>query len=227
MTNQKEQDSKSKIKLKNIGATRIGVSTIGILGGAITMEHGFFETLQGNIPTPGIMINAIGPEQRFWEEGGEMAMTIIPNFLITGIVAIIVGIMIIFWSIRYLHKKYGSLGLFVLTIISLLVGGGIAFFVMGIPNSIISTRINKPLTMQKILPVKSLEPLSKIWTFSLIAVVIFSTIAVFIGIFGIPFLAASTTTSMAYFFGYLMIGFSILTYITGFAREIKNHTTST
>jgi hypothetical protein len=131
---------------RNLNATRLEVSSLGILGGLISIEHGIFETAQGNNSTNGIIINAIAPGHWYWKEGGELAMTIIPNFLITGIVAIIIGIVVIIWSIRFVQGKYGALGLFTLTILTLLFGGGIAFFIIGIIISIIATQINKSHT---------------------------------------------------------------------------------
>ena len=73
--------------MKNISATRAVASTFGVLVGLAGMEHGFFEMLQGNVTPSGIMIDAIGTEQRFWEYATETALTIIPNFLITGILS--------------------------------------------------------------------------------------------------------------------------------------------
>ena len=46
---------------RNINATRLVVSSLGSLGGLISIEHGIFETVQGNIPTSGLIINAIAP----------------------------------------------------------------------------------------------------------------------------------------------------------------------
>lgn len=39
---------------------RIAASALGIYAGLLGMEHGVFETLQGNVAPNGIMINAIG-----------------------------------------------------------------------------------------------------------------------------------------------------------------------
>jgi hypothetical protein len=72
-------------------ATRAVAITLGVLVGLSGIEHGFFEMLQGNIPSSDIIIDAIGPEQRFWEYGTERALTIIPDFFVTGILAIILG----------------------------------------------------------------------------------------------------------------------------------------
>jgi len=40
-------------------ATRINVTTIGVIFGLSGMTHGFAETIQGNTPTGGLFINAI------------------------------------------------------------------------------------------------------------------------------------------------------------------------
>ncbi len=65
-------------------ATRINVATLGTIFGISGINHGFFETLQGNVPTPGLFIFAIGEAQKMWLHGDEPAFTIIPNFLLTG-----------------------------------------------------------------------------------------------------------------------------------------------
>lgn len=52
--------------------------------GLAGIEHGFFELLQGNVAPNDMMIDAIGPGQRFWEYGVERALTIIPNFFFNG-----------------------------------------------------------------------------------------------------------------------------------------------
>ena len=63
--------------------TRITASTIGVLLGiAGLLNHGIFEVLQGNTPTNGFFIEAIGKANRFWVHGTEGAFTIIPNFLV-------------------------------------------------------------------------------------------------------------------------------------------------
>ena len=41
-------------------ATRIIVATMGVMLGIAGLNHGFFETIQGNTPTNGLIIQAIG-----------------------------------------------------------------------------------------------------------------------------------------------------------------------
>lgn len=128
-----------------ISATRIVVSTLGILVGLAGIEHGFFELLQGNVATNDVMINAIGPAQRFWEYGTERALTIIPNFLATGILAIIFGLLVTIWAGAFIDRKYGARVLMLLSIMLWLVGGGFAPIFMSILASVTATQINKPL----------------------------------------------------------------------------------
>ena len=52
-------------------ATKSIVSTFGILIGIGGLEHGFFESLHGNVPTTGLFIQAIGPANRMWLNGTE------------------------------------------------------------------------------------------------------------------------------------------------------------
>jgi hypothetical protein len=77
------------------------VSIIGAIGGFVSIEHGLFETMHGNVSTNGIQIEAIDSAMRFEGGVGEMALTLIPHFLITGIVAILIGVLLIVWSIFF------------------------------------------------------------------------------------------------------------------------------
>ena len=150
-------------------ATRIIVATLGIIFGISGMSHGFFEILQGNAPTGGLFISAIGEAQKMWPHGNEYAFTLIPNFLMTGIAAMMVGLAIIIWSLGFVHKKNGPTVFFLLFVLLLLVGGGVAQILFFPWIWLVSTRINKPLAWwRKILPVKIQKPLGKLWLWSLI-----------------------------------------------------------
>jgi hypothetical protein len=135
-------------------ATRIIVSTIGVVLGIAGMEHGFFETLQGNTRTDGLIIQAIGDAQQMWFYGTEEAFTILPNFLATGILAMLVGLAIIVWSVWFIHRKNGALVFGLLFILLFLFGGGIAAQIVFVPFIwAAATRITKPLNWwRRILP---------------------------------------------------------------------------
>ncbi len=203
-------------------ATKSNVTIFGIIGGLISIEHGFFEILQGNTPTNGIIINAIAPNQGYWEDGGELAMTLIPNFLITGIVAVIIGLLVILWSLKYIDKKGGGWGLLFLQILQLLFGGGIAFFILGLIISFTAFKINKPLVFWKqFLSGKFGLNISKIWKYCLIILVFLLSLLVLGGIFGVPFLPPNEAVSFLLNLGYFSIILMLITIISGFAYEIQ------
>ncbi len=150
-------------------ATKIIVATLGVIFGISGISHGFFEVLQGNAPTGGLFISAIGEAQKMWPHGNEYAFTLIPNFLMTGIAAMMVGLAIIVWSLGFVHKKNGPTVFFLLFVLLLLVGGGVAQILFFPLIWLVSTRINKPLAWwRKILPVKIQKPLGKLWLWFLI-----------------------------------------------------------
>jgi len=72
------------------------------------------------------------------------AITIIPNLLLTVILAIIFSCLVIIWSVRFVHKKNGVLILLGLSITQMLVGGGWVID-LAIITCILATKIDKPL----------------------------------------------------------------------------------
>ena len=128
------------------------------------MSHGFFEILQGSVPTGGLLISAIGEAQKMWPHGDEPAFTLIPNFLSTGIAAMIIGLTIIIWSLGFVHKKNGPTVFILLFILLLVVGGGVAQILFFPFIWLVSTRINHPLSWwRRILPIKIEVPLARLW----------------------------------------------------------------
>ncbi|MBK9944611.1 MAG: hypothetical protein IPP13_23695 [Kouleothrix sp.] len=105
-------------------------------------EHGVGEIMQGNRAPAGIMIES-WPDLAFFEiVSGEPAMTIVPNLLLTGILAISVSLIICVWAIRFVQRSYGGLILILLSIILLLVGGGFGPPLLGIILGIAALGIN-------------------------------------------------------------------------------------
>jgi len=105
-----------------VRTTRAAASIIGIIAGLAGAYHGFGEILQGNIAPSGIVIQA-------WpalaDLAGEPAMTIVPSFLVTGVLAIIFGLIVTVWAAAFVQSKNGGLVLILLSVVLLLVGGGL------------------------------------------------------------------------------------------------------
>lgn len=117
--------------------------------------------------------------------GTEGAFTLIHNFLITGVCVIIVGLLVIVWSVKHLHTKYGASVFLALLLLLTLVGGGIGHIILFIPTWAFATRINKPLLWWKrILPDRLREILSPFWIYSLIATLVSWLVVMQLGIFG-------------------------------------------
>jgi len=205
-------------------ATRVIVSTLGVLFGISGMIHGFFEALQGNTPTGGMLISAIGEAHRMWPHGNEYAFTLIPNFLITGILAMIVGFSIIIWSVGFVHKKNGPLIFLLLFILLFLVGGGIGQIIFFTLAWAVSTRINKPLIWwRKVLPESIRRMLAKLWLWSLIAGLLLLVMALEIAIFGFVPGVNDPDLILTIMLSSLGVGLGVflLTFVAGFAHDIE------
>jgi hypothetical protein len=134
-----------KWNVRNINAKRAMACIYGVYAGLLGMEHGYFETLHGNAVTLTTRIAAVLPPGLPFPFGDEPALTIIPNFLVTGLLAMLTGLIIVIWSGGFVQKKYGGLVLLLLSIILLLVGGGYAPISLLIVASISGIWINTSL----------------------------------------------------------------------------------
>jgi hypothetical protein len=108
--------------------SRVAASIIGIIAGFIGAKHGYYEILQRDRSFNGILFDAISgtsfsnlPTSQ-WT--GWPAMTIVQNFLITGIFAIIVSLAVMVWAAIFIQRKNGGLIMILLSILMFLVGGG-------------------------------------------------------------------------------------------------------
>ena len=171
-------------------ATRLTVSTFGILMGLAGLEHGIGEILQGNTAPSAIMFPS-WPESGFFHNvAGEPAMSIVPNLLVTGILTCCVSLMYLLWVTRFVQRKHAGQVLILLAISMLLVGGGIFPPVIAIFIGILATRINTRSIEQRTSPTAGLQWfLSKIWPWSF-AVCISGWLLLFPG-----------TNILGYFFG--------------------------
>ena len=211
-------------------ATKAITSTIGVILGISGVDHGIFEILQGNQLTESLVVNAIGPNQIMWEHGGEGAFTILPTFLLTGILAILVGIAMIVWSVWYIDHKRGPLVFFMLNALLFLFGGGIAAPVLIYPAAgIAATLIHKPLTgWQKILPKRIRPVLAKLWPYTLTIGVISMLVGLYIAIAGnIPGVSVIDpdrilTIDLTIVFGG-GLGMFLVSFVCGFADDIQRN----
>lgn len=144
-------------------ATKTIATWFGLAAGLAGLEHGFFEMLQGYTPTAGLMIPSMGAPcvpEKAWN-GCEPALTLIPNFLVTGILAVLFGALLIVWSAAFVQRKEGGGVMLGLSAGMLLCGGGIFPPLIGVAGALAALQINRPVTRPATHPVWRL--LARLW----------------------------------------------------------------
>jgi hypothetical protein len=205
-------------------ATRTLVAVYGVIVGVAGIEHGILEVLQGSVRPEGVMIDAIGPAQQLWEHGSETALTLVPNFLISGILAILFGLAVVIWAGWYIERKHGAPILLALSVILFLVGGGFAPIFLTLLGFAAATRIGKPLRVwRRLLPGPVRSVFGALWPWLLIALLVLFVLTVEVAIFGYPLrwlFNADTLYAVQWTSGYVMLGLTVLCLPAAFATDI-------
>jgi len=220
---QKQELGRNRSSFQDVNATRVVATVIGVIFGFSGINHGIFEFLQGDVPTNGPFIFAIGEAQRFWPLASEGAFTLAPTFRLAGALSILVGLAIIVWSLWFLPTRHGRtvfLGLFILLF---LVGGGIGQAAFFIPAWAFATRMDKPLTWwKKVLPRAWWPFLSRLWIILLVVSTISILIGLEIAIFGyVPWTAvpdAVQNAGLSFVFASALM--NTLAFVAGFGHDL-------
>lgn len=201
-------------------ATRITIATFGTLAALAGMEHGLGEIVQGNRAPTAIMIQS-WPDAAFFEiVGGEPAMTLVPNLLISGLLAITVSLIVWVWATSFVQRAYGGPILMLLSIGLLLVGGGFGPPLLGIILGCAALGINARFTWWCAhLPGGAQHALSAAWPWSFGAAVI----AWLLVMPGSMLLDSFVGLSERTMYGFIIAAFSLLgvAIVTGFARDMQ------
>src|SRR5208283_1305245 len=168
-----QPNPQDRILGRNLDAVRATASIFGVYAGLLGMEHGYFETLQGNAAPASHRIMAVSGPGLPFPFGHEPAMTLIPNFLATGILAIVVGLSLVVWSAVFVHRKHGATVQLLLSIVLLLVGGGFGPISLLIVACIGASKIGQPLIWWRShLPSGVNRVLASLWPWSLAVVLL-------------------------------------------------------
>lgn len=114
------------MSLRNLAA--ICGTSAGIGGFA----HGVGEVPQGSDAPEAIVFDSWAEGRIAENLGGEPATTLVPNLLITGILAIGISVALIAWSLFFLERRRAGSVLMLLSLLLLLAGGGFGPPVLGI-----------------------------------------------------------------------------------------------
>jgi hypothetical protein len=203
-------------------------SSLGVLAGIGSIDHGLLECMQGFHPAPGLIVNALGPGNNWtaWKQGGEGAFTLIPNFLVTGMVATLLGLLLIVWSARFLDRPRGPAAFLALSVASFLTGGGVAQVLLFTLAWAVATRIRGSLALWKRFIPRAVRPLlGRFLPWTLAVGTVLLLIALEIAVFGyVP--GVSDQTRLLHIcwktLGYALALF-ILSILSAFARDIEAH----
>jgi hypothetical protein len=134
-------------------ATRVVTASMGALAGLVGVEHGIGAAMQGNAAPQGVVFLSWPDSAAFDILAGEPAMTLVPNLLISGVLAITLSLAYLVWAVWFAGRRFrdanvlhgGGLVLIGLAVAMLLVGGGFGPPLLGIIVGAAATRINAPL----------------------------------------------------------------------------------
>ena len=198
-------------KVKN-QSTRFYVTIQGVLGGLAGMIHGFAEISQGNRPTGGQWLVSVG------------AFTLIPNYLVTGIAAVLVGLCVLVWTLGFIQSKHGAAVFLILSTTLFLVGGGVMQVLFFLIAWGVATQIRQPLTWwRKTLSTVLCKQLAKGWRLNFAVGYFFFFVAIAIWLVLTPPGAEYKEPVSQYILWiclFISIVFQVLTIVSGFARDI-------
>jgi len=227
------QDKETNVVLAPEGlqnsATRTVATALGILAGLIGLLHGLFEMPQGIVSPPEIYINAIGSPCQgnlVWHQCFP-AVTILPSFLVSGVISIIVSLIIIVWAIVFWRWLYGGQVLILLSIIQLLVGGGFISPVLGIIAGLVGLTLREPFGwLQDHLSDDWKGRLASVWPYSLIATGLWLVCYSMLGLLFNDFMLKSGLFSLFFAIGLMvLIVLIVLAVLSGFAKDMPRQQT--
>ena len=203
-------------------SSRIVTIVFGALAALAGLEHGLGEALQGNVRPGGLMILSWPDSSFFAILGGEPAMTVVPNLLVSGILTVLVSLVLLTWVVGFVHRRHGGLVLLAICAVLLLVGGGFGPPVLGTIVALTALRIRSPHAWAARTP-RLRRLLASAWPWVLGCGVLaglwlmpgMSVLAMSLGVDS----AGLVTTTILCAFGTLL-----LSILTGFARDARPRT---
>jgi hypothetical protein len=132
-------------------------------------------------------VNALGSGYRWtvWKQGGEAAFTLLSTFLLSGIMASLLGVVMIVWAIRFLPSRHGPILFLALGVTSFFSGGGVAQVVLFTITWGVATRIHASLGFwERLIPGKLQRILGAVWPWTSAASTVLFVVALEIAVFG-------------------------------------------
>ncbi len=208
-----------QIRFTQISAARLVASIFGSLAGIGGIMHGPGEILQGNVAPGGIVFNSWTLEPIATNIGGEPAMSLIPNLLISGILTILISFAVFVWAAAFVGKRWGGVILILLSLLMLLVGGGFAPPLIGIIAGVAGLGINARVPgWCKRLPSQFRNVLAAAWPW-LFGVCVINGVILIVGALIFGYIIGLNIPEVWVFCFLLSIPLLILTILTGVAYD--------
>lgn len=227
----KDKDPKAILVAENVqnNATRKVALSLGVLAGVFGVIHGAFELFQGNRIPNGIYIFANGSPcqpNSAWHSCIP-AITFIPYYYwVTGVLAIIVSCIIIFWALFvFVQRKNGGWVLIPLSFIQLFVGGGYISPVFCFIAGLVGLMIQAPFTWWSANPpFLKRDYLAKLWPWFWIITVLVMFFAAYVisGLFFNGFILWQFLLTIV-----ITLVFLLVAVMSTFAYDIQQRQTNT
>jgi hypothetical protein len=205
-------------------AAHTTVAVLGTVAGLAGVEHGIGEirqAAQGRRDPGAVVIESWPDTPAFALLDGEPAMTVLPDLLVTGVLAILLALLFIVWAIWFTPRRYGGLGLMVISVALLLVGGGFGPPLIGLVLGATATRIHAPLTWWRTaLPAGARRALAAFWPWSL-GLCVLTWLLSFPGMVLLAHFGGVQESNVMFILAPAMFLFLFLTIAAAFARDAQ------
>ena len=198
-------------------AMRVVISIFGILAGLAAIEHGIGEISQGSTRPAGLLIQSWPDIAAFAILAGEPALTVLPNLLLSGVLTVIIALALAVWSVAFVQRRIGGLVLILLSVVLLLVGGGLGPPALGLILGVAALGMHSvPRRTSR----RSLLPLAPAWPW-ILAVGVVGYLALFPGSVLLYYFAGVASETLVYALMIISFAALILSLVAARAADQK------
>jgi hypothetical protein len=130
---------------RGVATTRTLAAAGGVLAGIGGAVHGIGEVAQGPGAPEGIFFESWTTGRIASNLGGEPGMSLVPDLLLTGLLTLASSTAVAWWAAGHLGHRYGGRVLAALSVLMLLVGGGVGPPTMGLLAALVAGTSNRSL----------------------------------------------------------------------------------
>lgn len=196
-------------------ATKTVAMWFGITAGLAALEHGYFEILQGNVRPPGLMFpswgEAVCDPARMWH-ACEPAMSILPSFLLSGILTIFLSLGLVVWTVWFIQRRHAGWVQMALAVLLLLFGGGFFPPIIAFVGGLAGIRINRPLNGK---PDGLIRFTARLWPWPLVIFLVWT-----VGQFPFGYFFNDLLKSIMLFGVLVILGSLVLSVYTAYAHDV-------